>query len=72
MRAVLQGTIDAGADTANRCLPMNYEVLIVYDHPLFRAALRSAVAAAALKMNLSGRGFVRINHPPTLRAFLPE
>jgi DNA-binding NarL/FixJ family response regulator len=46
MRAVLQGAIDAGTDTANRCLPMNYEVLIVDDHPLFRAALRGAVAAA--------------------------
>lgn len=40
------------------------------------AILRKLGAAnrtqAALKMNLSRRGFVRINHPPTLRAFLPE
>jgi DNA-binding NarL/FixJ family response regulator len=31
---------------SNNLLPMNYEVLIVDDHPLFRAALKGAVAAA--------------------------
>jgi DNA-binding NarL/FixJ family response regulator len=32
--------------TAHRDVQMNYEVLIVDDHPLFRAALKGAVAAA--------------------------
>jgi DNA-binding NarL/FixJ family response regulator len=32
--------------TANRYPQMNYEVLIVDDHPLFRAALKGAVATA--------------------------
>jgi DNA-binding NarL/FixJ family response regulator len=35
-----------GNDGEGRVLPMNYDVLIVDDHPLYRLALKGAVAAA--------------------------